>query len=464
MTTSHQYEENIIILQTLAQIKKISTGKNLCKFRLRCFVKNFERGNDTIRKRHKAIFRDNVNYHYEFPAMSEIVQTLPYKFADELKCSIWTKLPIQWTGYIRDKLSTARDSAIKSIKLVRIIGTDNFLPGNDDVKQPLDNNKRYIYEIYRQKKRVFVNYDQIADIISDEPWLKLEVNCLCNLASERTIMLMLGAKRKNNQVGTQYKMGDLVSVSNYGNLFPVAIVHSVNHSDNTAKIKWELSRKMETVENGHLQLYFLHSTSKRKQKMTEFLNIESQGTTKDRKTQDIIGPTSLQNEMLYETKFYSAENTSKFCAEGAVKNLLHRMQMTDQDINCFWNLATSTVAIISDVLNDQIPKAVCNSHQQVNSIQKCCWILRQKFKFVTTGKLKLSCFRSVRKTIEIFQNFPFPVLISVNSTSNALYVHVVVVWQGIILDYESRVVLTLTDDSLQQICGEHTIFRNVSSG
>ena len=113
--------------------------------------------------------------------------------------------------------------------------------------------------------------------------------------------------------------------------------------------------------------------------MTEFLNIESQGTTKDRKTQDIIGPTSLQNEMLYETKFYSAENTSKFCAECAVKNLLHRMQMTDQDINCFWNLATSTVAIISECLNDPISKAVCNSHQQVNSIQKCCWILREKF-------------------------------------------------------------------------------------
>ena len=463
MTTSHQFEENIIILQTLAQIKKISTGKNLRKFRLRCYVKNFERGNDTIRKRHKAIFRDNVNYHFEFPATSEIVQTLPYKFVDELKCSTWTKLPIQWTGYIRDKLSTATDSAIKSIKLVRIIGTDNLLPGNDDVKQPLDNNKRYIYEIYRQKKRVYVNYDQISDIIGDEPWLKSEVHCLCNLASERTIMLTLGAKRKNNQV-TLFREGDLVSVSNYGNLFPFAIVHSVNHSNNTARIKWEVSQKIETVEIEHLQIYSLDSTSKRKRKMTEFLNIESaQGTTKDRKTQDIIGPTSLRNEMLNETKFYSAENTSKFCAEGAVKNLLHRMQMTDHDINCFWNLATSTVAIISEVLNDTIPKAVCNSHQQVNSIQKCCWILRQKFKFVTTGKLKLSYFTTVRKTIDIFQKFPFPVLISVNS-SNALYDHVVVVWQGIILDYESKFVLSLTDDSLQQICGEHTIFRNVSSG
>ena len=107
---------------------------------------------------------------------------------------------------------------------------------------------------------MFVNYDQISDIISDKPWLKSEVHCLCNLASERTIMLTLGAKRKNNQV-TLFREGDLVSVSNYGNLFPFAIVHSINHSNNTARIKWEVSRKMETVKIGHRQIYSLDSTS-----------------------------------------------------------------------------------------------------------------------------------------------------------------------------------------------------------
>ena len=378
MTTSHQYEENIIIMQTLAQIKKISTGKNRRKFRLRCYLKNFERGNDTIRKRHKTIFRDSVNYHYEFPATNEIIQTLPYKFVDDLKSSVWTNLPSQWTGYICDKLSTATDSAIKSIKLVRIIGTENLLPGNDVVKQPLDKKNRYIYKIYRQKKRVYVSYDQISDIIGDKPWSKSKVHCLFNLASERKIMLTLGAKRKNNQAGTLFRQGDLVSVSNYSYLFPLAIVHSVNHSDNTARIKWELSRKIETVEVGHLRLYSVDVTLKRKWKNTEFLNLESQGTTKGRKTQDIIGPTSLRNETLNETRFYSAKNTSKFCAEGAVKNLLHRMQMTDQDINCSWNLATSTVAKRSEDLHDPIPLAVCNSQQQVNSIEKCCWILRNE--------------------------------------------------------------------------------------
>jgi len=88
---------------------------------------------------------------------------------------------------------------------------------------------------------VYVNYDEISDIIGDEPWLKLEAHCLCNLASDRTIMLTLGAKKKSNQDGTHFIEGDLVSVSNYSNLFPLAIVHSVNHSNDTARIKWEVS-------------------------------------------------------------------------------------------------------------------------------------------------------------------------------------------------------------------------------
>ncbi len=50
MTTSHQFEENIIILETMAYIKKIISGKKLKNFRIRCYLKNYERGNYTIRK------------------------------------------------------------------------------------------------------------------------------------------------------------------------------------------------------------------------------------------------------------------------------------------------------------------------------------------------------------------------------------------------------------------------------
>ena len=57
----------------------------------------------------------------------------------------------------------------------------------------------------------------------------------------------------------------------------------------------------------------------------------------------------------------------------------------------------------------------------------------------------------------------FPVIISVSSCG-AVYDHVVVVWNGQVLDYESEYIYNLTEDTLQQICGNNTSFRNVSCG
>ena len=91
----------------------------------------------------RLFFRDNVNFHCKFPATDDVVQTLPYKkFIEELQSGTWRNLPTQWIGCIHDKLSTATESSIKSIKLVRILGTDNLLPGNDNVQQQLDSNNR----------------------------------------------------------------------------------------------------------------------------------------------------------------------------------------------------------------------------------------------------------------------------------------------------------------------------------
>ena len=139
------------------------------------------------------------------------------------------------------------------------------------------------------------------------------------------------------------------------------------------------------------------------------------------------------------------------------------LKMNVDEINYFWWLATSPLSAISDTLESDIPKAVCNSHKQVNSIQKCFWILRKKIQFTTTKKIKLECFSSVKKTLRLLGQFKFPVIISVNSRG-ALYDHVVVVWNGQVLDYESEVIYTLTEDSLQQMCGDNTTFHSVSSG
>ncbi len=43
ITTSHQYVENLILLMTVFEIKKIVLGKNMQKFQMRCSMRNYER-------------------------------------------------------------------------------------------------------------------------------------------------------------------------------------------------------------------------------------------------------------------------------------------------------------------------------------------------------------------------------------------------------------------------------------
>ncbi len=108
-------------------------------------------------------------------------------------------------------------------------------------------------------------------------------------------------------------------------------------------------------------------------------------------------------------------------------------------------------------------KIVCNHFSQVNLIQKCLWILWKQFKFTSTKKKKPSYFTSIKNTLQIVQLCHFPVLLLVNS-KNAVYNHVVVIWQGRIIDYESKNLYMLTNESLQQICGANMFFGHVSCG
>ncbi len=57
----------------------------------------------------------------------------------------------------------------------------------------------------------------------------------------------------------------------------------------------------------------------------------------------------------------------------------------------------------------------------------------------------------------------FPLIISVMGT-HACYHHVVVIWRGVIIDYESKYTFQLTNDSLRLICGVNTTFVGISCG
>jgi hypothetical protein len=97
ITTSDQYKENLILLMTMCEIRKIVLGKHMQKIRMWCFMKNYEQGNNAICKRHPTLFsKDKKDHYYFFGWSDELVQTLPFEFVDSLKGGAYIKLPSKW--------------------------------------------------------------------------------------------------------------------------------------------------------------------------------------------------------------------------------------------------------------------------------------------------------------------------------------------------------------------------------
>jgi hypothetical protein len=90
-------------------------------------------------------------------------------------------------------------------------------------------------------------------------------------------------------------------------------------------------------------------------------------------------------------------------------------------------------------------------------------VIEDKIQIYFTQTLKLSGLTSVRNTLHVLQQFQFPTIISVHSKC-AVYNHVVMVWQGQVLDYESEVIYMLTEDSLHHFCSVSSTFSHRSCG
>jgi len=166
--------------------------------------------------------------------------------------------------------------------------------------------------------------------------------------------------------------------------------------------------------------------------------------------------------------YYSRENLSKLCAEGAIRNLMNMLHCSPAEMLIFWNLATSSLYSIQNSLNEvQVPRAVFRNASiglvGIDSIEKCLWILRKKFNFATTSKLRISEFQSLTQSLKALAEIKFPMLISVQSRQ-AIYKHVVVVWRNKIIDFECMHTYPLTEESLRQVCGVHTTFERIVRG
>jgi hypothetical protein len=170
---------------TVCEIKKIVLGKNMQKFRIRCFMKNYEGGNNAISKRHPTLFKDKKDHYYSFMPSDELVQTLPFEFVDNLKGRAYIKLPSKWMSNIQSKLTQSQRNLIASIQLVRSLLPSNNLRGVFLPTVEPDEKICYIYEAFMEKLNFFVSHGQISDIIGDELWMDSEINCLCNVVSDR---------------------------------------------------------------------------------------------------------------------------------------------------------------------------------------------------------------------------------------------------------------------------------------
>ncbi len=162
--------------------------------------------------------------------------------------------------------------------------------------------------------------------------------------------------------------------------------------------------------------------------------------------------------------FYSEKNSSKLFAEGAIGNLMNVLHCSENEVKQFWDIVQILVHLILQTLGESsVPKAVLKSGGECGSIQKSMWILHKKFKFSITSLFQIECFKNLQKAIIILRNMRFSLVISVMGT-HACYHHVVVIWRGMIIDYESEYTFPLTNDSFGQICGVNTTFAGISFG
>ncbi len=130
----------------------------------------------------------------------------------------------------------------------------------------------------------------------------------------------------------------------------------------------------------------------------------------------------------------------------------------------FWELATSDLFTLMKSLNESfVPKAVLKPSLEIHLIQKCLWILCKKFKFQTTKNINYKHFQCLKQSLKVLLEIKFSMLISIESKA-AAYQHVVVVWREMVIDYESKYTYPLTEDTLRQICGVNTTFRQISCG
>ena len=123
-------------------------------------------------------------------------------------------------------------------------------------------------------------------------------------------------------------------------------------------MKWDVTRKKDIVDLGDCKKNDEMDVSQKKRTSTDFyFDMIDKKCKANKRSDDLLNPQTGTIKIM----FYSEENSSKLCSEGAIRNLMNMLHCSTEDMNLFWELATSNLSLIMMSLNElNVPKKVLN--------------------------------------------------------------------------------------------------------
>jgi hypothetical protein len=226
---------------------------------------------------------------------------------------------------------------------------------------------------------------------------------------------------KKSSNWSQLSIGDNIIVSNHGTKWEhwVKILQMNDNRISVLLVDWGASLKRENVFFNDCRKIDVEETSLRKRKATAFFApMAAEEIVHKSQPDDKLTCTDGQVINI----FFNPDNFSKQCAQGAIANLLNMLQCSKEELDLFLRLANSVEEVLEKQLCQQVPNKVRKSF---DSMEKCLWILRNKFNFHTTKQLNLKRLTSLKQTLTMLEQMKVPALIGVSSTQ----------WNGIVIDY-----------------------------
>jgi hypothetical protein len=141
-------------------------------------------------------------------------------------------------------------------------------------------------------------------------------------------------------------------------------------------IRWETTRKTKSVDIKDLQKYSISDKSPRKPKPMEFFLPQPDAKNSSTMQSD----ENMSTEYEIQNKFYSYNNSTKLCAEGALVNLMDGLGCSEEDMKVFWDIVCdqSLQSVCAKSEETFVPKNVYKKGGGVDSIEKSLWVLCKK--------------------------------------------------------------------------------------